>query len=87
MSGPAYFQIFRDALIISLSSKQKRLFYSCRFTGYFPLFILIPRRKVQLHPETQSHFLQNILDLIQRLPAKIFGFKHFRLSLLNELSN
>src|SRR5581483_10889123 len=42
---------------------------------------------VDLHAETQTHRLQNLLDLVQRLAAEILGLQHFGFGLLHELAN
>src|SRR3954454_5285879 len=42
---------------------------------------------VELHTEIETHTIQDILDLVQRLLAKILGGQHLALGPLHEIAN
>src|SRR5215469_12387270 len=42
---------------------------------------------VNLHAQGESHGSQDLLDLIQRLAAKVLGLEHLRFCLLHQLAN
>ena len=46
-----------------------------------------PRRLVEPHAEAQSHAVQDLLDLIQRLPAEVLGPEHLGFRLLHQLAD
>src|SRR5262249_47336158 len=52
---------------------------------------LLPRRRgrpvVELHAQAQPHPGQDLLDLVERLPAEVLGLEHVRLGLLHELAD
>src|SRR5579872_5381667 len=41
---------------------------------------------IEFHAEAQAHFLQNVLDLVERFAAKVFCLEHFRFGLLHQLA-
>src|SRR5664279_5711123 len=42
---------------------------------------------VDLHPETETHVRQDLLDLVQRLAAKVLGLQHLSFRLLHQLAD
>src|SRR5258708_795617 len=46
-----------------------------------------PAVLVELHAEAQTHFYENVLDLVERLPAEVLGLQHFVFALLHELAD
>src|SRR5689334_18175110 len=52
-------------------------------SGFFDQSALL----VELHPEVQTHRLENLLDLVQRFSTKILCLEHVRLGFLNKLSD
>ena len=44
-------------------------------------------RLIQAHAQAQAHALQDLLDLVERLPAEVFRLQHLAFGLLHELAN
>src|SRR6266567_2010810 len=42
---------------------------------------------VEFHSQGQAHLHENVLDLVERLAAKVFGLEHFVFALLHQLAN
>src|SRR5262245_15063582 len=55
--------------------------------GQAPAVELLARREVlQPHAEAQTHLVEDLLDLVQRLAAEVLGFEHLLLGLLDQLA-
>src|SRR5262245_47695716 len=51
------------------------------------LVLMRLRGLVEAHAQAQSHRVQDLLDLVERLPAEVLRLQHLRLGLLHELAN
>src|SRR6187399_3541666 len=49
--------------------------------------LLVHRRLIQSHAEAESHAVQDLLNLVQRLAAEVLRFEHLGLGLLHQLAN
>src|SRR5262245_43497841 len=66
----------------------------CRISGGLllplhpaPVELLARREILEPHPEREPHLVQELLDLVQRLPAEVLRLQHLLLGLLHELAD
>ena len=41
-----------------------------------PLLVLLSSRLVEPHAEAETHRLEDLFDLVERLPAEVLGLEH-----------